>query len=239
MPPGAPPRGLTPPQAPPAFTARPGPPSLGASTARPSFPGSPSVPPFVRVPTAATSTAPPFGGPPGQCRGRRHRLVGLQMPRLCRCRRSPGHPGWRPGRLRRSGELLPWHHRRVLCSVALLLQRRRRLRHLEALSPQHHRRLRHLAASPLLLRPKRRRLVAHLFWGHSLYRSVALAPCRGVAAGATNVWGATADIPQPTWANGGSFVAWLTGGTALTGWPCYRASPARLLLRCAGPGPRP
>nr|CAB3489788.1 unnamed protein product [Digitaria exilis] len=63
-PPGAPPRGLTPQQAPPAFAARSGAPPPAA---RPAFPGSPPAPPFVRAPTAtaAPSAAPPFGGPPG------------------------------------------------------------------------------------------------------------------------------------------------------------------------------
>ncbi|XP_039822384.1 protein transport protein Sec24-like At4g32640 isoform X2 [Panicum virgatum] len=69
-PPGAPPRGLTPQQAPPAFSAaRPGPPPPAAAAAavRSAFPGSPPAPPFVRAPTAsaAPSAASPFGGPPG------------------------------------------------------------------------------------------------------------------------------------------------------------------------------
>ncbi|CAN6362943.1 unnamed protein product [Urochloa humidicola] len=60
---GAPPRGLTPQQAPPPFAAaRPGGPPPPAA-ARPAFPGSPPAPAFVRAPTAAA--APPFGGPPG------------------------------------------------------------------------------------------------------------------------------------------------------------------------------
>ncbi|KAK8447678.1 hypothetical protein SEVIR_8G126200v4 [Setaria viridis] len=65
-PPGAPPRGLTPQQAPPPFAARPGRPPPPAA-ARPAFPGSPPAPAFVRAPmaTAAPSAAPPFGGPPG------------------------------------------------------------------------------------------------------------------------------------------------------------------------------
>ncbi|XP_014661179.1 LOW QUALITY PROTEIN: protein transport protein Sec24-like At4g32640 [Setaria italica] len=65
-PPGAPPHGLTPQQAPPPFAARPGRPPPPAA-ARPAFPGSPPAPAFVRAPmaTAAPSAAPPFGGPPG------------------------------------------------------------------------------------------------------------------------------------------------------------------------------